>query len=201
MDVDSTGALVRSGAHPRLAVVCSAPAPDRSVEIVRGLLAGQPWAAMEMFDAYALDVRRVLTRMLGVDAELNDLLHDVFVQALEGIERLREPQRLRAWLIGICVHVARGRIRKRRRCWWMILLAGDSELAAATYRVLDRLEPEDRIVLALRVLEGLEMNEVAAACGVSRSTAKRRVAHAQARFRELSEAEPALREWAEGGEA
>jgi len=78
---------------------------------------------------------------------------------------------------------------------------GQNEVSGATYRVLDRLEPDDRIVLALRVLEGLDMNEVADACGVSRSTAKRRFAHAQQSFRELAASEPALQQWAEGGEA
>ena len=47
------------------------------------------------------DAARVAARalhMLGPDAELRDLIQDVFVAAIDSIERLLEPNALRSWL-------------------------------------------------------------------------------------------------------
>jgi RNA polymerase sigma-70 factor (ECF subfamily) len=71
----------------------------------------------------------------------------------------------------------------------------DRDMADATYRVLERLKEDERIALALRGIDGMQVSEVAEACGVSRSTIKRVLARAQARFRLLARSEPALREW------
>jgi len=212
MAPDAVDLPSRSGARPRLELVRPQRASGDDEVLVRALRSGEAWAAVELFDRHALDVRRVLLRVLGPDAELQDLIHDVFVRALEGIDRLDDPDRLRSWLVSICVHTARERIRKRRRRWWMILLPHDevpetaaapedhedNELMRATYRVLDRLEPDDRMILALRLLEGMDVMEVARLCGVSRATIKRRVIRAQDHFRKLAATEPALREWSEG---
>lgn len=206
--------LEESGEHPRLELVRPAADASNARDLVRALKAGEPWAPAALFNRHAPDVQRVLVRVLGIDPELQDLIQDVFLAALEGIGRLDDPDRLRSWLVGICVHIARHRIRSRRRRWWMILVphdklpqpiaepvdASERETVRATYRVLDQLHPDDRIVLALRLLEGMDVMDVAEAAGVSRATIKRRIARAQARFRFLAAAEPALQEWAEAGD-
>jgi len=202
-----------SGRRSRLELVRPPSGSTTALELVQALQAGEPWAARLLFTLYADDVQRVLTRMLGLDHELPDLLQEVFLHALQGIQRLNDPERLGSWLVGISVHVARRRIRSRRRSWWMVFLPHEEvpepvaepedpeqrELVRATYRVLDRLNVDDRIILALRLLEGLEVMEVARAAQVSRATIKRRIDRAQARFRRLAAHEPALQEWAEGG--
>jgi RNA polymerase sigma-70 factor (ECF subfamily) len=72
------------------------------------------------------------------------------------------------------------------------------EALRATYRVLDRLPVEERVVFALRFIEGMEVAEVANACGVSLSTVKRRLGKASARFASWAKAEPALADWLDG---
>jgi RNA polymerase sigma-70 factor (ECF subfamily) len=66
---------------------------------------------------------------------------------------------------------------------------------AAVYRVLNALPADERIAFALRMLDGMELSAVATACGVSLSTAKRRLSSAQQRFRELARREPSLSGW------
>jgi len=74
-----------------------------------------------------------------------------------------------------------------------------TEALRRTYLVLDRLPREERIAFALRTIEGMKLEEVADACGVSLATAKRRLARAEQRFLELCRADAVLREWLEGG--
>ena len=146
---------------------------------------------------------------MGPDSEILDLVHDVFVTALESVNRLLDPKALRAWLTQIAVFTARARIRRRVRGRILRFLPFNdlpepelpppdfeaSQAMQAVYRVLDGLDTDQRIAFALRLIAGMELTEVAASCGVSLATIKRRLSRAQGSFAAAAEREPALREW------
>ena len=75
----------------------------------------------------------------------------------------------------------------------------DRALLRSTYRVLDQLRSPERIAFSLRIIAGLEMSEVASACGVSLTTIKRRLHRAESRFLKEARRDPALRERIEHG--
>jgi RNA polymerase sigma-70 factor (ECF subfamily) len=200
----------RSGQHSRPA----RPAPQREdAELVHAMAADDPSARAELFDRHAPHVQGVLARVLGYDSELPDLLHEVFARALAQINRLDDPSALKAWLTAIAVFTAREHIRRRMRGRWLRFFASEDlpdipvatagedvrESLRVTYEVLDRLGVDDRIAFALRFIEGLELGDVAAACGVSINTIKRRLARAEKRFLTLARREPSLHDWLEGG--
>jgi RNA polymerase sigma-70 factor (ECF subfamily) len=182
-------------------------------EIVLALLDGHPSAKIELVDRYVDLVERILARILGHDADLEDLAHEVFARALRAIGTLQDPGALKAWLTGIAVVTARECIRGRARGRWLRFFASDElpevetdgpdhesrEALRVTYAVLDRLGAEDRIVFVLRHVEGLELVDVAGASGTSLNTVKRRLARAERRFLALAEHEPALKPWLQGG--
>src|SRR5205809_7758447 len=64
------------------------PAPESDELLVLSLRARHPDAGTQLFDRYAPHVRRVLVRVMGPDSEILDLVHDVFVTALESVNRL-----------------------------------------------------------------------------------------------------------------
>ena len=185
------------------------PAPESDELLVLSLRAHHPDAGTQLFDRYAPHVRRVLVRVMGPDSEILDLVHDVFVTALESVNRLLDPKALRAWLTQIAVFTARARIRRRVRGRILRFLPFSelpepemppadfeaSEAMQAVYRVLDALDTDQRIAFALRFVAGMELTEVAASCGVSLATIKRRLSRAQISFAALAEREPALAEW------
>jgi RNA polymerase sigma-70 factor, ECF subfamily len=174
--------------------------------------AGHRDARAAVFDRHGAHVRRVLGRLLGADAELADLLHDVFVEALQNLRKLRDPSALKAWLTRIAVHLARRRIRQERRRRWLRLVdrlpdppapaVSDevTEALAATYEILTQLPLDERIAFALRIVDGMELKEAAEACGTSLATFKRRLRRAEDGFVERAVKHPALREWIEGGD-
>ena len=51
-----------------------------------------------------------------------------------------------------------------------------------------------------RGFDAVRVTEVAAACGVSLATTKRRLTRAETRFAELARSEPSLTDWMEGGD-
>ena len=199
---------------PRISQVVELPIAQPDAALVAALRAGRADAGAVLFDRYGDDVERVLYRILGPDSEIKDLLQDVFVVALSTVDKLRDPDALRGWLMSIAVRKARKCILRRQR-WRFIQLwpTGElperearsippevSEALRCTYAVLARLPADERIAFALRFVDGMELTAVAAACGVSLATIKRRLARAQAAFAALALQQPALHEWLAGGE-
>jgi RNA polymerase sigma-70 factor (ECF subfamily) len=139
-------------------------------------------------------------------------LHDVFVRALERIGDIKNPRALKSWLVGIAIFTAREWVRRRRRSGAPLPPEHGAERAATTsspetaeafrsfLALMDRFDDEERTMFTLRFLEGMNLQEIADACGLSISTARRRVIVAEERFREILPEYPALEERLEAGE-
>ena len=194
--------------------VVELPIPETDAALVAALRANRADAGKTLFKRYGKDVERVLFRVLGPDVELADLLHDVFVAALTSIDQVRDPNALRGWLTGIAVRKARKCIVKRQR-WRIIQYFSPmdmpesearvtptevSEALQCTYELLNKLPADERLAFALRHIDGMELTAVAAACGVSLATIKRRLSRAQATFVALASQHSVLAEWVERGE-
>jgi RNA polymerase sigma-70 factor, ECF subfamily len=192
-----------------------APDPSEATEqelrredsaVVAALLAGNPHAPERLFDRYGTYVERLLVRIIGRDEEIEDLLHEVFADALEGIHRLRDPGALRPWLTRIAVFTARSRLRSRTRSRWLSFRAHDEvpeetceptqedhDVAERVYRCLAHLSADDRIAFTLREIHEMTLPEVAEACNCSLATVKRRIARGKACFSEHALRDPVLR--------
>lgn len=177
---------------------------------LEALRSGRPGAWLAFYDAYAPYAHSVLRKVLGPDRELEDLLQDVFARALEGIGRVKDATRLKPWLRGLTVFTARETLRRRKWRTWLPLGDADDDEPAIAYpattdaleerrllfkvkRILDGMRVDDRLAFTLRHFEGLELTEVAATLGMSLSTAKRRIARADAEFQRHAEADRELR--------
>jgi RNA polymerase sigma-70 factor (ECF subfamily) len=129
--------------------------------------------------------------LLGRDAEIDDVVQEVFVNAMRGLRGLREPAAIKGWLATIAVRVVRRKLRRRRlRSFLAREFEPDDERGVAApqehalligraYRVLDGLPVNARIAWVLRHVEGESLDNVATLCGCSLATAKRRIAAAQ----------------------
>jgi RNA polymerase sigma-70 factor, ECF subfamily len=177
------------------------------------LKAAEPWAERALLRAETAHVERMLTRMLGLCSELDDLTQEVFIRAFARIAELREPESLRAWLSSIAVFVAREAIRRKRRRRWLLFLpteerfeppvSGASFEARAAlrvfYEVLAGFAANERIAFTLRFVEGMELSEVAEACQVSLATIKRRLQRASDEFYLRGRTRAELVDWFEEG--
>jgi RNA polymerase sigma-70 factor (ECF subfamily) len=205
----TTGDAVRAATHADVV-----PFIGNDAALVEGLRTRQPSAVATLIDRYGALVQRVLARVVGTDPEFDDLLHDVFASAIAGVHRLRDATALADWLTSVTIFRARTYIKRRARHRWLKLFAPDDlpeavaittsdEVATAlrcTYELLEQLPADERIAFALRVVDGMELTDVARACAVSLATIKRRLSRAERRFTALASAHPVLSEWvAEGG--
>jgi len=181
--------------------------------LIDALRSGHPGAAAAFYDQHAAAIRRTLQSVLGADAEIPDLLQEVFIRAIDRIGELQQLEQVRSWLTTIAVFTARAHIRRQARRKWLFLFSPDqtrqnhrdptsSDALLAlreTYRILDKIPANERMTFVLRFVEGMTLPEAAQACGVSLATFKRRLSRAEKRFlREVRE-RPLLEQWLEEG--
>lgn len=162
-------------------------------ELAGRLLAGEPWAREAFYRRYVKAVWCTALRLVGNRSDADDVVQDTFVEALRDVHKLREPDRMRAWLLQITVHQAHRRFRKRKLMRKLglerpsddgllesLAKSGASAEARAELacidRVLGRVSANQRFAWMLRHIEGLSLEEVAQACDCSLATAKRRIA-------------------------
>jgi RNA polymerase sigma-70 factor (ECF subfamily) len=137
------------------------------------------------------DLAATAARVLCRRDDLDDLVQDVFVEALRGVHNLRRPAALRAWLTRVTVRAAQRRLARRRFVALEELPeaqisdggAGSPahrEALTAFCEALAASPPEPRRAWTLRYLEGEPLAAVAARCGCSIATVKRRIAEMQA---------------------
>ena len=178
---------------------------DDDHSLLAGLIAGDDTALTRLYDRYAAQIRRTIWRILGPDADYEDLVNETFVHILTGAAGIRDAQAFPKWVSMVTVNVIRGELRKRRvRRRALPLVDGQSveqvapseddarvrTLVADTFEILDQLSVEERLVFTLRYVEGYQLTEVAERCGVSLGTTKRRLRRAQKRFIALARHNP-----------
>jgi DNA-directed RNA polymerase specialized sigma24 family protein len=111
---------------------------------------------------------------------------------------LRDPDRLRPWVVSVAANEARQLIRRRRRRAVVELAVGAGSTPGGDPAVrvgdldltnaLARLHPDDRALLALRYVAGFDSTELARATGRSPSGTRARLARLLDRLRtELSD--------------
>jgi RNA polymerase sigma-70 factor (ECF subfamily) len=186
------------------------------VALVAALRDHHPGAKAAFFHRHASYVERIITRVIGFDRELADILQQVFLNALSSLHTLEDPRALKPWLARVATLTARKVLRSRSRRHWLRLFVdqedesraersaphadlGTLRALAAVYAILEELPTDEHVAFALRFIEGMELTEVAAACEVSLATIKRRLGRAQQRFVDQAKGRPELEEWLERG--
>jgi RNA polymerase sigma-70 factor, ECF subfamily len=157
---------------------------------------GGDLAAKEaLFRRYVGMASAAAYRLLGRDSELEDIVQESFLTALASLARLERPQAFSAWLTRIVVGTAVATLRRRRLLTRLGLLRPEpvqlESLVAhqappdvavelrAVYRLLDSLPTAERVVLVLRRVEQLSLQEVADQTSWSLATVKRKLARAE----------------------
>jgi RNA polymerase sigma-70 factor, ECF subfamily len=158
----------------------------------------------ELYHRFRRQVAGNLYRVLGDRTDLDDLVQEVFVIAFRGLERFRQDARLSTWLYRICVNVALGRIRtrKRRPAAYSVNDLDATQLDPSlverpetperslerrqdqerVYKALETLAPKKRIVLYLHEIEGLDLKEIAYLVDSNPVTVRTRLFYARREF-------------------
>lgn len=173
--------------------VLSTPIDDAAGTLVSQAAGGDEAAFTRIVAAHHDDMVRVSFVVCG-DADLADeAVAAAWVIAWRKLGDLREPDRLRPWLVSIAANEARQAVRRRRRRGVIELAmpdatdeSGDPAARASDIDLINalaRLDPEDRLLLALRYVAGFDASELAKATGRSASGTRARLARLLGRLR------------------
>jgi len=126
-----------------------------------------------------------LLRITGSPDDALDLSQDSFLKAYQNIAKLDDPARFGPWLYRIAHNEAYSTFRKRRPETALEDENGTVErrtapsfsldLSLAVTAALDRLSPEQREAVVLKVYEGFKFEEMAEVTGCPVSTVKSRL--------------------------
>jgi RNA polymerase sigma-70 factor (ECF subfamily) len=141
--------------------------------------------------AEAPSVERLLRRMVGPGREVEDLMQDVFVAAIQAFPRFRGQSSVRTWLARIAVTTATDHFRRplRRQQATLRLVASEGDrvesppdealeqrqVVARLHHHLSRLSPKTRVALLLHIVDARPMAEVAALMDATVAATKTRV--------------------------
>lgn len=209
--------------HPVKRDTTGAPAalgPADEADLIARCKNHERAAHEEFYHRFRRSVAGNLYRVLGDRSDLDDLVQEVFVIAYRGLERFRGDARLSTWIYRICVNVALGRIRTRKRRPNAVGVA-DLDSAAIdpslidrpetpdrtlerrqdrerVYRALETLAPKKRIVLYLHEIEGLDLKEIAYLVDSNPVTVRTRLFYARREFFKVIAGDQAVPAPAEG---
>lgn len=170
----------------------AAPRPSEDLpwteaaRLVRSAQRGDVLAMNDLLDVLTPYVHRLCRPIAATDTA--DAVQEALVAVFRGLRKLREPEAVYAWVRTVTVREA---VRVARRTALETPVAeledlpgrGSAELAADVHDVLSRLPAEQRAILVLREIEGLDEREAAAVLNVAGGTVKSRLHRARRSFR------------------
>jgi RNA polymerase sigma-70 factor (ECF subfamily) len=167
---------------------------------------GDGIAQREVFHALKSTVHATLFRVLGSNEHMEDLLQDVFIEIFRSLPHYRGESKLRTWASPIAARVAYHYLRSKRAranndapAPVQLHLVGSPEDHAQhreglqhLYALLRRMTPEQHIALALFMVDGRSIEEIAELTGVTPVAAKNRIFRARRRLWTAARKDPAL---------
>lgn len=165
-------------------------------------------AFSELVQQYQGHIYRLMFRMLGDEAEAQDMAQEVFITCFKSIESFRGDSKLSTWLYRVATNHCKNRIKylKRRARGAKMSFddlaetgVGEGDAASTTVArvpgpsevvegrqmeqviriALAELDPEHREVIVLRDIENLPYEEIQAVTGLAAGTVKSRLHRAR----------------------
>ena len=174
------------------------PEPPTDPALTAAYAAGDEQAATELVRRHAPAVGRFLYSSGAPPGDLEDFVQETFFRGFRALPSWRGDASLRSWLFTIAANLLRDEYRKHKGRQMLSLEDRDlpdradphADLAAAeaeeqVRQGLSRLPRLQREVFLLRVQEGSDYAEIAAALGTTPGAARVHYHHAVKRLKEL----------------
>ena len=151
------------------------PEPDEIVGLVRAAQAGDRAAFAELYRRHTRAIHGiVLARVAATDVD--DLVQDVFMQAMQRLASLHDPFAFAAWLAAIARNRAADHWRRRPALVelpdQLASPSRDRTEALAALSAIRSLPEAYRETLTLRLVEGMTGPEIAACTGLTEGSVR-----------------------------
>jgi len=175
-----------------------APTDER---LIKATISGDDEAFTELVRRYKRKVFSIVARHVRNNNELDDVCQEIFIKVYQNITKYRYDAPFEHWVSKIAINACYDALRKGRR------EQGDVPLEEVAFSLrapvaegfhsdeaweilkygLDRLRPEDRLVITLMNLEEKSIREIAVLTGWSESKVKVRAFRARKQLKRILE--------------
>jgi RNA polymerase sigma factor (sigma-70 family) len=147
--------------------------------VMRSAMSGDEVAFGQIVVAYNDDMRRVCLVITRDEPLADDAVQAAWAIAWKKLGSVREPDRLKAWLVSVAANQARDLLRKNRRRndievgeRMAPIVSGGIDPATGIESLdmlaaVERLDADDRALLAMRYVAGFDATELSVALGIS----------------------------------
>ena len=180
---------------------------EEEAEIVRAVLRGETDEFEKLVAAYEKQVYHITLRMSGNEEDAFDLSQETFLKAYRSLSSFRGESAFGTWVCRMAANLSIDFLRKQKRRGRVISLdepdetgrpvelpdfrfepqsaSEKRELAAEVRKGLEKLPPEQKLILILRDMEGLSYQEIASTLKLEPGTVKSRISRARAHLAKL----------------
>lgn len=161
---------------------------------VRSAATGDEVAFSRLVADHHASMARVAFVVCGDSDATRDAVQSAWAIAWRRLPSLRDPSQVRAWLVAIAANEARQAVRRRSRVVSIVDISESIDREGVSDPVdsldvvdlglaLRSLKPEERSLLAMRYVAGLDSNEIARQFRISASGVRSRLARLLERLR------------------
>jgi len=172
--------------------------------------AGDAQAFTRLVEVYQTPIYNLCYRMLGEAGEAEDAAQETFLRGYTQLSRYDPQRSFKTWLFSIASHHCIDRLRKRRFAWLSLdepppahpalrdrepepeTTVVQREREAHINRLMAKLQPDDRAVVAMRYWYDMSYEEISKATGATVSAVKSRLHRARRALGELLSPTPDL---------
>ena len=178
----------------------------RDLSLIEAYRSGRREAFDELVSSYDLHVRRILGQLNVASGDVEDLAQEVFLRIFRNLHHFRGQSSFYTWLYRITVNVFFDHNKKRKRADVRLARLQNALVDVTNVRhdgedpyyacynaltreefwkAIDALPEAFRTVVAMREVDDLSYEEIAAQTGISIGTVRSRLSRARARLKEL----------------
>ncbi|HMO38819.1 MAG TPA: sigma-70 family RNA polymerase sigma factor [Saprospiraceae bacterium] len=171
------------------------------IELIERARQGNDAAFRVLVQRHEQQVRSIIIGMLGNTAESDDVAQEVFVRFYRSLGDFRGEAALSTYLSRIAINLSLNEIKRRDNRYKRFAMLQGYELQAeqtdncvdperhdirdAVQKALQMLEPDFRIVIILRLIDGYSVKETAEMLELPQGTVASRLARAQEKMKDI----------------
>lgn len=167
--------------------------------IISAVLSGETEAFRELVKRYESRVAATVIGMLGKCQEAEDVGQETFIRFYNNLANFRGEARVATYLTRIAINLSLNELKRRKRRSLFFWSESDTDIEIPdqnpvkdytgekelVQRAIQKLEPNFRSVVVLRLIDGLSTEETASILNVPLGTVLSRLARAQKKLKKI----------------